>query len=255
MPKRRVYILDREESPWRTFLDEFFTDTLTEAQGFENVADFNREIAKNPPDIVFVKDSFLTEPVIQKLRVERESRPGFRVFKIQEEGERGQSPLGQANSKGTVPFDGTFTEPLIFIQFQQRLTDRLPFPETLQLLFVDDEPEITRTLQDYLAARSAPAFQIRKALNGAEGLKAIEESRPDLVVMDVKMPVMNGIELYREIRRRGLDFPVVVYFDAVFGDEVTELHKIGSPAIVEKGAHESSVSEMVSLILKMAYFA
>lgn len=247
MPKRRVYVLDREESPWRTFLDEFFTDTLTQVQGFPNAADFSREIAKNPPDLAFVKDTLLTEPVIQKLRVERQSRPAFRIFKIQE--------AGDAAAPETPVFDGAFNEPLLFVQFQQKLTDRLPFPETLDLLFVDDEPEVTRTLQDYLAARNSPGFHIRTALNGAEGLRVIDEKRPDLVVMDVKMPVMNGIEFYREIRRRGLEIPVIVYFDAVFGDEVTELHKIGSPAIVEKGAHESSIAEMVSLILKMIYFA
>src|ERR1700677_3659039 len=66
-----------------------------------------------------------------------------------------------------------------------------------KILLVDDEPQITRVLR---TALSTQGYSLRVAANGVEGMQAVHEWKPDLVITDVSMPEMNGVELCREIR-------------------------------------------------------
>jgi len=69
--------------------------------------------------------------------------------------------------------------------------------EKARLLLVDDESQILRTLQATLAGQG---YEIRTAPNGLDGLILFREWRPDLVITDLSMPEMSGVELCREIR-------------------------------------------------------
>jgi two-component system, OmpR family, KDP operon response regulator KdpE len=66
-----------------------------------------------------------------------------------------------------------------------------------KILIVDDEAQITRVLR---TALSTQGYSLRIAANGVEGMEAVHAWKPDLVVTDVSMPEMNGVELCREIR-------------------------------------------------------
>ena len=66
-----------------------------------------------------------------------------------------------------------------------------------KILIVDDEPQITRVLR---TALSTQGHSLRITANGVEGMQAVHEWKPDLVITDVSMPEMNGVELCREIR-------------------------------------------------------
>jgi len=75
-----------------------------------------------------------------------------------------------------------------------------------KILIVDDEPQITRVLR---TALSTQGYSLRVAPNGVEGMEAVHEWKPDLVITDVSMPQMNGVELCREIRAVS-QVPIVV---------------------------------------------
>lgn len=75
--------------------------------------------------------------------------------------------------------------------------DRSDRNEKAKLLLVDDESQILRTLQ---ATLSSQGYEIRTAPNGLDGLILFREWRPDLVITDLSMPEMSGVELCREIR-------------------------------------------------------
>ncbi len=66
-----------------------------------------------------------------------------------------------------------------------------------KILIVDDEPQITRVLR---TALSTQGYSLRIATNGVEGLEAAHEWKPDLVITDVSMPEMNGVDFCRELR-------------------------------------------------------
>jgi two-component system KDP operon response regulator KdpE len=78
--------------------------------------------------------------------------------------------------------------------------------EPAKILIVDDEPQITRVLR---TALSTQGYSLRIAANGVEGMEAVHSWKPDLVITDVSMPQMNGVELCREIRAVS-QIPIIV---------------------------------------------
>lgn len=77
------------------------------------------------------------------------------------------------------------------------------------VLVVDDEFGIPDALSDIL---SDEGFRVLIARNGKDGLRRVEEQRPDLIVLDYMMPVMDGYQMLRELRSRpGMDdLPVIM---------------------------------------------
>ena len=106
-----------------------------------------------------------------------------------------------------------------------------------------------------LENRTAPSFEVRHIDNGKTGLEWIREGKYDIVILDVKMPAMDGRDVYRQIKLQQFPIPVIIFFDAISGEEIIDIHKIGRPAIVEKGSHQSSMPEMPALVAKMVYFS
>ena len=244
MPERSILILDKKDSPWGSFLIEFFEDTPSKLHFFQDPQMAGNTLDHGHVDMAFVNPKLLTLPLGQKLKVARQSSAAFRLFRIEADSQE---------VKG-LPYDESFEVVLPLVQFQKQLVQFLPLPESIDVLVVDDEREIGAMIQDFLENRSAPRFEVEYAENGKMGLARLEKRLPDILVMDIKMPVMDGRELYREIKQRGWKLPVIIFFDAITGDEMPEIHKFGRPSVVEKGGRQSAMPEMMALIKKMAYF-
>ena len=75
-----------------------------------------------------------------------------------------------------------------------------------RILVVDDERQITRMLR---ASLRASGYEVESAANGRDALALFEEHRPDMVITDLAMPQMDGLELTRAIRRRA-STPILV---------------------------------------------
>ena len=67
-----------------------------------------------------------------------------------------------------------------------------------RILIVDDEPQILRMLR---ASLSVNGYEVVSASNGMEAFTAFERAKPDLIITDMSMPVMDGLSLTREVRR------------------------------------------------------
>jgi two-component system, chemotaxis family, chemotaxis protein CheY len=76
-----------------------------------------------------------------------------------------------------------------------------------QVLVVENDPDILEALGEFL---DAEGFQSHRARNGREALERLEAVRPDLVLLDMLMPVMDGWEFVRRLRARGSAPPLVV---------------------------------------------
>ena len=74
------------------------------------------------------------------------------------------------------------------------------------ILVVDDEPQIRRVLRSTL---SAQGYVITEAKSGEEAIESVRKERPGLVLLDMNMPGMGGIEACREIRRAS-DAPIIM---------------------------------------------
>lgn len=75
------------------------------------------------------------------------------------------------------------------------------------ILVVDDDPDIREVLRDRLESLG---YRVLPASNGKEGLELLEKQNPHMVLLDVEMPGMNGLQVLREIRKKGYDLTVVM---------------------------------------------
>jgi DNA-binding response OmpR family regulator len=76
-----------------------------------------------------------------------------------------------------------------------------------RVLIVDDEPEIVRGIEDNLRFEG---YQTLAATNGETGLALACQEAPDLILLDIMMPRVSGWDVCRELRRRGIDVPVIM---------------------------------------------
>ena len=74
------------------------------------------------------------------------------------------------------------------------------------ILVVDDEHKIVDICRDYL---SAAGFKVITAADGTRGLSLARNDKPDLVVLDLMMPGMDGLDVCRQLRREGT-MPIVM---------------------------------------------
>ena len=79
----------------------------------------------------------------------------------------------------------------------------------LRILIVDDQPRARHSLQALLATKFELA-EVCEATNGAEAIRRFDECNPDIVLMDVRMPEMDGIEATRIITTKSVPAPVIV---------------------------------------------
>ncbi|GAB6041264.1 response regulator [Endothiovibrio diazotrophicus] len=88
------------------------------------------------------------------------------------------------------------------------MTEPSPSFGDLSLLYVDDDEDMWRLLERPLRRR---VKEVHYARNGREGLEVAERERPQVIVTDLQMPVMDGLEMIAEARRRPqLDIPIIV---------------------------------------------
>lgn len=76
-----------------------------------------------------------------------------------------------------------------------------------QILVIDDEKEVCDLFKKAL---SPEGYSISTALDGVSGLKIVKEIKPDIVLLDLKMPKMNGIKVLREIKKADKNIVVIV---------------------------------------------
>jgi two-component system KDP operon response regulator KdpE len=93
-----------------------------------------------------------------------------------------------------------------------------------KILIVDDEPQIIRVLR---TALSTQGYNVRIAANGTEGADIAGTWNPDLVITDVSMPEMNGVELCRELRASSA-VPIIVL--SVRNNEQTKIEALDAGA-------------------------
>ena len=104
--------------------------------------------------------------------------------------------------------------------------------DKLSVLVIDDSPQIREFVVEYILKPNG--FEVDVAKDGAEGLKKVLAAKPDLVLMDLKLPVMDGFEAIRHMKSINRKIPVIVQSAYVMADQKEKAFNCGCNDFVSK---------------------
>ncbi|MCA9873820.1 MAG: response regulator [Ardenticatenaceae bacterium] len=123
---------------------------------------------------------------------------------------------------------------------------------TFKLLIVDDHPE-TRSIIGRVLEQQG--YQVVTAVNGAEGLKLAEQEKPDLILLDFMMPVMDGRETCQRLRQRPemAKVPIMMFTAVDDPQQKLSVFDAGADDYINKPTEPTELVDRVKTLLKTAY--
>jgi DNA-binding response OmpR family regulator len=118
-----------------------------------------------------------------------------------------------------------------------------------RILVVDDEPNIREVVELYLQREG---FEVETTADGAAALAAIERKAPDLIVLDLMLPVLGGLQLTRALRESKYDVPIIML--TAKGDEADKIAglELGADDYVTKPFSPKELVARVKTVLRRA---
>ena len=119
---------------------------------------------------------------------------------------------------------------------------------TKSVLLVDDNPMIRMMLYGLFIAESD--FEVcGEAENGREAIEKAQQLNPDLIIMDLSMPVMNGLDAARAVNQLMPTVPVIIFSEYGNAFSEKEVRSAGISAVVSKSEHISALVSKARALL------
>lgn len=116
-----------------------------------------------------------------------------------------------------------------------------------KILIIDDEENIRKMLARALEAEN---YQVETALNGEDGLEKLKENDFDLILLDLKLPGMDGIEILEAMRKQDILVPVLIVTGYGSVESAVQVMKLGAIDYLQKPFKPQDIRDQVSSILK-----
>lgn len=113
-----------------------------------------------------------------------------------------------------------------------------------KILLVDDEPSIQIVYREEFEDEG---YEVLSALNGEEGLKIFQAEKPDIVILDIHMPGMNGIEVLRQMKKQRSDIPVIL--SSAFQEFQSDISTWASEEYIVKSGNLDGLKDAVKRLL------
>jgi DNA-binding NtrC family response regulator len=114
------------------------------------------------------------------------------------------------------------------------------------ILIIDDEPEIVELLTEFVKQLGHSALS---ASNGLQGLETATSQNPDLIISDINMPKMNGLEMLEKIKASGNSTPVILFTAFSDTQKIKTAWKLGAFDFVEKPIDFSALQKIIDKAL------
>lgn len=114
-----------------------------------------------------------------------------------------------------------------------------------KILLVDDEPSIQIVYREEF---EDDGYQVISAVNGEEGIEKFQTEKPDIVILDILMPGMNGIEVLRQMKMQRPDIPVIL--SSAFEEFQRDLGSWASEEYIVKSGNLDGLKEAVKRLLQ-----
>ena len=121
-----------------------------------------------------------------------------------------------------------------------------------KILIIDDDKIFSKVLKDSLCANNSEECTVINAYDGEEGLTAAREEKPDLIISDLMMPKMDGIEFIKKLKLESdlSGIPVLVSTQVPDMDKISEATALGVKGYIVKADYSlDSIVKQVSDIL------
>ena len=116
----------------------------------------------------------------------------------------------------------------------------------LRILIADDHPQVLATVQRMLTAAGYDCLAVS---DGSSALEQIDRFKPDLIVTDVHMPLLSGLELVKELRSRSISVGVVVMTGAIEVEADLEAMRLGAYEYLLKPFGERDLLNSVERVI------
>jgi DNA-binding NarL/FixJ family response regulator len=110
------------------------------------------------------------------------------------------------------------------------------------ILIVDDSTHVRKALSAFLSTLSWLKV-VCEAADGEEALQMIESQSPDMVLMDIKMPVISGLDATRMIKERWPEIKIIIL--TLYADYQTQAQQAGADAFLIKGCSMEEISSTI----------
>ena len=118
----------------------------------------------------------------------------------------------------------------------------------IRLLIADDQPIFRKAIMTFLPQENSSIQIVGEAANGEELIKEVERKKPDIVLTDVRMPVINGAEASRIISKRFSLISVIAFTMFSDADTIYRMFESGAKGYVMKTANIDEVSEAINTV-------
>ncbi len=118
--------------------------------------------------------------------------------------------------------------------------------KTAKILIVDDDEVIRHLLMDTL---SALGYQTWGAANGEEALSSLKDKKVDVVISDVRMPKLDGVNLLKKLKETHPDLPVLIITAYNFAFDQAQAFKSGADGFLAKPFRIGKMEELIKLAL------
>lgn len=117
----------------------------------------------------------------------------------------------------------------------------------IRVLLVDDETDFIEPIAFWLKSRG---YAVEMCRNGRESVERVKGSAPDIVFMDINMPVMDGLDALRSIREFNKDLPIVMVTAAFSSDDkITRAKELGISGFFAKNYTFDQLVQMIQVTL------
>ncbi len=101
----------------------------------------------------------------------------------------------------------------------------------IKILLIDDQAEVREFLSDFLSMKG---HEVLQAANGKLGLDLFLSAKPDVAVVDVEMPVMNGLQFSKKALEYDKDFPILIITAFLQKYSKEDFESIGVKSVLQK---------------------
>ena len=120
----------------------------------------------------------------------------------------------------------------------------------IEILLIEDDPDIAENIQDYLTGAGEGRWRVHISDNGDDGLELASQTLYSIILLDIGLPQRDGFEICRNLRRRGIQTPVIFVTARFSEEDVLKGYECGGDDYLIKPFSMAQLAAKIRVFLK-----